>query len=115
MRQSGFPSNTDVMPALAMLLCFVVGVADGDTLTARCAAADGDVTLQVRLAELDASEKGQAFGRRSKEHLATLCFGKSAVVTPTTWIATGVRSPVSSATASTPTPHRFKRVWRGRT
>jgi micrococcal nuclease len=72
------------MPVLATLLCLVVGVADGDTLTVRCTAADGDVTLQVRLAEIDAPEKGQAFGRRSKDHLATLCFGRSAVVKPTT-------------------------------
>jgi endonuclease YncB( thermonuclease family) len=69
---------------LEILLCVVVGVTDGDSLTARCDAPDGQVTIQVRLAEIDAPEKRQAFGTRSKEHLAALCFGKSAVVHPKT-------------------------------
>lgn len=55
------------MPAVAaLLLCAVVGVTDGDTLTARC---DGAGTLKVRLAEIDASEHWQAFGERSKQAL----------------------------------------------
>lgn len=63
-----------------LLLCLVVGVTDGDTLTARCDAPDGTVTMHVRLAEIDAPEKRQPFGERSKEHLASLCFEKPAVV-----------------------------------
>ena len=69
---------------LEILLCVVVGVADGDSLTARCDAPDGQVTLAVRLAEIDAPEKRQPFGERSKQHLSALCFGKGAVVRPTT-------------------------------
>jgi endonuclease YncB( thermonuclease family) len=71
------------MPAAA-LLCLVIAVADGDTLTARCEVADGTENIKVRLAEIDAPEKGQAFGARSKEHLAELCFQKRATVTPRT-------------------------------
>lgn len=72
------------MPAGAALLCFVIGIADGDTLTARCETAAGLENIKVRLAEIDAPEKTQAFGTRSKQHLADLCFRKQAAVTPRT-------------------------------
>lgn len=71
-------------PMLPVLFCLVVGVADGDTLAARCDAPDGQVTIQVRLAEIDAPEKRQPFGERSKQHLSALCFEKAAVVRPKT-------------------------------
>jgi endonuclease YncB( thermonuclease family) len=67
---------------LALLLCTVVGVADGDTLTARCETGTASTTLQVRLAEVDAPEKGQAFGASSRQHLAALCFQQRAHVRP---------------------------------
>jgi len=73
------------MPApSALLLCVVVGITDGDTLTARCAAV-GDApaqTLKVRLAEVDAPEHGQPFGGRAKQALAALCFDRRAQVRP---------------------------------
>ena len=73
------------MPATsALLLCVVVGISDGDTLTARCGAV-GDApaqTLKVRLAEIDAPEHGQPFGERSKRALAALCFDRRAEVRP---------------------------------
>ena len=69
---------------LEILLCLVVGVTDGDSLTARCDAPDGQVTIQVRLAEIDAPEKRQLFGDRSKQHLSELCFEKPAMVRPKT-------------------------------
>lgn len=73
------------MPIAAVaLVCIVVAIADGDTLTARCETAVGQENLKVRLAEIDAPEKGQGFGARSKEHLAELCFQKTATVTPRT-------------------------------
>ena len=51
------------MPALAaMLACTVIGIADGDTLTARCDTIDGRVNVTVRVAELDAPEKSQPRG-----------------------------------------------------
>ena len=48
--------------------------------TTRCdRTADGTAqTLKVRLAEIDAPEKAQPFGARSKAHLASLCFGRTA-------------------------------------
>jgi len=73
------------MPAAAsVLLCLVVAIADGDTLTARCdpAAGASAQTIRVRLAEVDAPEHHQPFGARSREHLATLCFDQHAEVRP---------------------------------
>ncbi|WP_245610818.1 thermonuclease family protein [Xenophilus azovorans] len=54
----------------------VVGVVDGDTL---------DVLVEkrpvrVRLAEIDAPEKRQAFGTRARQKLSELTFGKTATV-----------------------------------
>lgn len=52
----------------------VVGVTDGDTVTVLD---EFKVKTKVRLAGIDAPEKSQAFGRRSKEHLSGLIFGKT--------------------------------------
>lgn len=52
----------------------VVGVADGDTITVLT---DGRESIGVRLAEIDAPEKSQAFGQRSKESLSDMVFGKT--------------------------------------
>lgn len=55
----------------------VVGVADGDTVTVL----DADRRQhKVRLAGIDAPEKGQAFGTRSKQALSRLVFGQDVVV-----------------------------------
>jgi endonuclease YncB( thermonuclease family) len=62
----------------AVPLCLVVGISDGDTLKARC----DDHTLSVRLADVDAPEKGQAFGNRSRQALAALCFRRPAELRP---------------------------------
>lgn len=58
-------------------LCLVVAIVDGDTLKVRC---DDAPMAVVRLAEIDAPEKRQAFGERSRQHLAQLCFQKPAQV-----------------------------------
>ena len=69
------------MPAAAaLLLCTIVGITDGDTLTARCKAQ----TIKVRLAEVDAPEKSQPFADRSKQHLSSLCYRQQAEIHPTT-------------------------------
>jgi endonuclease YncB( thermonuclease family) len=55
----------------------VVGVADGDTITVL----DADkVQHKIRLAGIDAPEKKQAFGNRSKESLSDLAFDKTVIV-----------------------------------
>jgi micrococcal nuclease len=64
------------------LFCLVVGVSDGDTLRARCGEAGGYQQVTVRLAEIDAPEKGQPFGQRSKLSLSALCFGAIATIQP---------------------------------
>jgi micrococcal nuclease len=56
----------------------VVAIADGDTLTVLA----GKVPHKVRLAEIDAPEKKQAFGERARQSLADLCFGQRVRVSP---------------------------------
>lgn len=68
------------MAVAEILICLVVGIADGDTLTARCGAPGEYQQVKVRLAEIDAPEKHQAFGQRSKEHLSVLCFQQQATI-----------------------------------
>lgn len=58
----------------------VVGVTDGDTLTVLV---NGHDQIKVRLAEIDAPEKSQPFGQRSKKSLSDLCFNKDAVLQKT--------------------------------
>lgn len=50
-----------------------VGVSDGDTITVR---AEGKPQAKIRLYGIDAPESKQDFGRRAKEHLASLVAGE---------------------------------------
>ena len=54
----------------------VVGVADGDTI----AVLRERVQVKVRLVEIDAPEKAQAFGNRSRQALAALVHGQEVLV-----------------------------------
>ena len=54
----------------------VVRIADGDTLTILV----GERQVRIRLAEIDAPEKAQPFGTRSRQSLAEMCFQKQALV-----------------------------------
>lgn len=63
------------MSATLLAACLVIGIADGDTLTALC---NNHEQVKIRLAEIDAPEKAQPFGQRSKQSLAEMCFNKSA-------------------------------------
>lgn len=55
----------------------VVGISDGDTITVL----DSNKTQhKIRLAGIDAPEKAQPFGERSKLHLSELVFGKTITV-----------------------------------
>lgn len=55
----------------------VVAVADGDTLTILDASRQQH---RIRLAEIDAPEKRQPFGQRSKQSLSDLCYGRDAAI-----------------------------------
>ena len=68
----------------AALLCLVVAITDGDTLKVRCGEPGAYEQVTIRLAEIDAPEKNQAFGQRSKQALSDLCFQTRAAVRPTT-------------------------------
>lgn len=52
----------------------VIGIADGDTLTVL----EQNKPVKIRLANIDAPEKYQAFGARSRQALADMCFRKDA-------------------------------------
>jgi len=81
----GFVSASMVVLVLALPVAslastmtgLVVGIADGDTLTLLDAER---VQHKIRLAGVDAPEKRQAFGDRSKQSLAALVFRKQVVV-----------------------------------
>lgn len=65
------------LPAHAELTGRVVDVTDGDTITVR------DARMQhhkIRLAGIDAPERGQAFGFRSKDNLAKWIYEREAVI-----------------------------------
>jgi len=51
-------------------------------LACRRACGASPQTITVRLAEVDAPEKAQSYGGRSKQNLSALCFRKSADVRP---------------------------------
>jgi endonuclease YncB( thermonuclease family) len=55
----------------------VVGVADGDTVTVLDSS---NMQWKIRLMGIDAPEKKQAFGNKSKDHLSGLIFNKNVTV-----------------------------------
>lgn len=67
-----------------LALCLVVAVTDGDTLKVRCGDPGAYEQVTIRLAEIDAPERAQAFGQRSKSALSELCFGEVAGIKPVT-------------------------------
>lgn len=52
----------------------VIGIADGDTITLLV----DKKPVKIRLANIDAPEKKQAFGQRSKQSLSKMCWDKDA-------------------------------------
>ncbi len=78
------------MRVLLLLLWFAVPTALGETISGRVVAvADGDTLTivdeakrqyRIRLAEIDAPERKQAFGTQSRQSLAELCLKKEAKV-----------------------------------
>ncbi len=64
-------------PAWADITGNVVGVADGDTITVL----DADkLQHKIRLTGIDAPEKKQPFGNRSKQNLSDMVFNKTVTV-----------------------------------
>ena len=64
-------------PAWADFTGKVVAVADGDTITVL----DADqVQHKIRLTGIDAPEKKQPFGNRSKQNLSDMVFNKTVIV-----------------------------------
>ncbi len=55
----------------------VIGISDGDTVTVLN---DQKNPIKIRLTEIDAPEKAQAFGEKSKQSLSEICFKKSVAV-----------------------------------
>lgn len=55
----------------------VVGISDGDTVTVLDAS---NTQAKIRLMGIDAPEKKQAFGQKSKENLSALIYGKQVTV-----------------------------------
>lgn len=69
------------MALFASILCLIVGISDGDTLTARCPTEDAAHPYQqvkVRLGAIDAPERKQPYGNRSRQALAEIAFQKEA-------------------------------------
>ena len=67
-----------VTPSLADTLeGRVVGISDGDTLSLLDAS---KTKVKIRLAAIDAPEKAQPFGQKSKEKLSDICYDKQATV-----------------------------------
>ncbi len=64
------------MTLAAAIVCSVLSIHDGDTLTMAC----GEARTVVRLMEIDAPELGQPYAAASRRALATLCAGRSARV-----------------------------------
>jgi len=54
----------------------VIHISDGDTMTVLV----DQKQIRVRLADIDAPERRQAFGTKSRQSLAAICFRKPAVV-----------------------------------
>ena len=67
-----------------VIICLVVGISDGDTLTARCGQPGAYEQVKIRLGGIDAPEKAQPFGNRSKQSLSDLCYMTEAKITPKT-------------------------------
>ena len=72
-------SRTFALLVISMLACAqaaTLGITDGDTLTILVDRRE----VKVRFAGIDAPEKKQAFGQRSKEHLSDCAFDKAVSV-----------------------------------
>jgi len=100
---------------IELAFCLVVAISDGDTLNVRCGEAGFFQQQTVRLAEIDAPEKGQPFARRSTASLAALCFGAWASISPEREIDTGEPWLGSGVVGRTRVKNRRAEEWLGPT
>ena len=70
-------SSLSLSVGAATLSGKVIGISDGDTIDVLDSS---KITHRIRLAGIDAPEKAQPFGQRSKEHLSDSVFGKQVEV-----------------------------------
>lgn len=77
--RSTVPDSAMASPIDALLVALVVGVTDGDTLTAL---SEQREQIKIRIAEIDAPESRQPFGAASKRSLSDLCFKVRAEIRP---------------------------------
>lgn len=61
-----------------VLICLVVGVTDGDTITARCGQPGAYEQVKVRLQGIDAPERKQPYGTRARQALSDMVFERTA-------------------------------------
>ena len=94
MRTAFFANTTSILLILAAALLMiitsasaqpiparVVGVHDGDSITVLTSE---NIQIKIRLAEIDAPELSQPYGKKSKQLLALMVFGKEVSITPMT-------------------------------
>lgn len=73
------PAASQNKTGLAPFTGKVIKIVDGDTFDVLTA---DNKTVRIRMNGIDAPEKKQAFGQKSKDHLSSLCFGKNVLVKP---------------------------------
>ena len=66
---------------LSIVFCLVVGITDGDTLTARCGEPGQYQQEKIRLAGIDAPERKQPYGNKARQALSALCHEQAARIT----------------------------------
>jgi len=73
------PEDNQVVKKSKDYFVKVVGITDGDTFQGLT---DNKQLLKIRIYGIDAPEKNQAFGTRSKQYLSDLIFGKQVRIQP---------------------------------
>jgi len=72
-----FQTKESHMNLPAVIICLIVGVSDGDTVTARCGDGPGQYEqIKVRLNGIDAPERKQPYGEKSRQFLSDLVYMK---------------------------------------
>lgn len=67
--------HIEVQEPVAAVAGKVIKIVDGDTIHVY----NSKATYKIRLAGIDAPERGQAYGKRAKEHLTQLIAGKQVI------------------------------------